>query len=161
MSDFIRMEFFELHTPAGPRRMTRKEIEREYLLGTLAPTSFYDDNGTSRYVDTLVSDQARAEHARLARSAAPGAAAEEEWEQSNCTRGAYIALALFLGGLGIHNFYAKRMQGILQLIMTIFALFFIAQGYVEVAGLLVFVCFLTILIEVCTVEFDGDGCKLR
>jgi TM2 domain-containing membrane protein YozV len=40
-------------------------------------------------------------------------------EVSNKSRGVFILLALFLGGFGIHNFYAGHYgRGILQLICT-------------------------------------------
>jgi len=98
-------KFYEIHTPDGSKRLTREEIERGYLLGTLAPTCFYEHDGAPHYIDTLVSDKARAERARIANPPAaaapparpgrnPGPPNGDEWEKSECSRGIYIGLAL-------------------------------------------------------------------
>ena len=68
---------------------------------------------------------------------------------SDKSRVAYILLGLFLGGLGIHNFYAGRVGcGIAQLLITLI-LGWIGVGLV-ITGLWV-------LIEICTVTTDGNG----
>lgn len=73
-------------------------------------------------------------------------------EKSDKTRIAYILLGLFLGGLGIHNFYVGRTtQGVIQLLMCL------------VTGWLVFpliAVWIWVLIEVCTVDKDAKGKKL-
>lgn len=72
--------------------------------------------------------------------------------QSTKTRVAYILLGLFLGGLGIHNFYAGYTgRGVAQLLITL------------VIGWLVLPLFavgLWVLIEVVTVTQDSDGLRL-
>lgn len=68
---------------------------------------------------------------------------------SDKTRVAYIVLGLFLGGLGIHNFYAGRTtNGIIQLLITV------------CTGWLVFPLFIVgvwVLLEIITVTTDGSG----
>ncbi len=67
-------------------------------------------------------------------------------------RGVYIILGLFLGCLGIHNFYAGyHGRGAAQLIITILL------GWV-IIGLVITV--LWALIEICTVTEDAAGDKL-
>lgn len=76
-------------------------------------------------------------------------------ELSIKSRVAYVILGLFLGGLGIHNFYAGRTGiGIAQLIMWFisFLLSFVAVGLFGFVILWIWA-----LIEVCTVTQDGSG----
>lgn len=66
------------------------------------------------------------------------------------SRVAYIVLGFFLGGLGIHNFYAGYTgKGLAQLLLTIFsaALAFIPLIVVGV----------WVLAEICTVTKDAQG----
>ena len=64
-------------------------------------------------------------------------------------RTAYVLLGIFLGGLGIHNFYAGYTgKAIAQLLITL------------LTGWLVFPLFavgIWVLIEVCTVTQDAQG----
>ncbi len=77
-------------------------------------------------------------HAQLAR------------KKSNCSRVAYIILALFLGGFGIHNFYAGHTKiGLLQLALLLSGACF---GPIPWIVLAVF-----ILIEICVTTTDGKG----
>jgi TM2 domain-containing membrane protein YozV len=65
------------------------------------------------------------------------------------SRAAYIVLGLFLGGLGIHNFYAGRIgSGIAQLLITIFTFWLIIP---------IFIIWLWVIIEVIVVNRDGHG----
>jgi len=65
------------------------------------------------------------------------------------TRLAYILLGVFLGGLGIHNFYAGYTgKGIAQLLMSLFL------WWTIVAPIAVWIW---IIVEVCTVDRDADG----
>lgn len=69
------------------------------------------------------------------------------------SRGIYIILALFLGGLfGVHNFYAGRFTpAIFQLLITL------------IAGWLILPLFLVgiwVIIECCIVKKDGRGVAL-
>lgn len=67
-------------------------------------------------------------------------------------RGIYIILGLFLGCLGIHNFYAGyHGRGAAQLIITV------VLGWFYV-GLIVTAVWA--LIEICTVRHDGNGDRM-
>jgi len=69
------------------------------------------------------------------------------------SRGVYIVLGLFLGGLGIHNFYAGRIgSGIAQLLITIFTFWLIIP---------IFIIWLWVIIEVIVVNRDGRGQPMR
>ena len=64
----------------------------------------------------------------------------------------YILLALFLGGLGIHNFYAGRTNaGLCQLLITLFL------GWLVVPAIAVFVW---LIVDMCTVTTDGNGRRM-
>jgi TM2 domain-containing membrane protein YozV len=68
------------------------------------------------------------------------------------SRGIYIILGLFLGFLGIHNFYAGYYgRGAAQLIITVILGWFLI-GLV-ITGLWV-------LVEIFTVKIDGNGGKM-
>jgi len=68
------------------------------------------------------------------------------------SRGIYIILGLFLGCLGIHNFYAGyHGRGATQLIITILL------GWL-VVGLII--TGIWALIEICSVTQDGNGDKM-
>ena len=65
------------------------------------------------------------------------------------SRLAYILLALFLGFLGIHNFYAGRSgTGLTQLLLTIFT------GWLIAPLVLVLIW---VLVDICAVDADGMG----
>lgn len=70
------------------------------------------------------------------------------------SRGIYIILGLFLGGLfGIHNFYAGRyMPAVCQLVITILTGWLILPlGAVAI----------WVILECCTVRKDGSGVLMR
>jgi len=79
------------------------------------------------------------------------------------SRGAYVLLGLFLGGLGVHNFYAGQFaSGAVKLGLLLFTFVLDAStgfysGFVLVAGVLN--C-LWALIEIIARDTDGDGRKL-
>lgn len=65
------------------------------------------------------------------------------------SRVAYILLGLFLGGLGVHNFYAGYVgRGVAQLLISL------CLGWLLVPLLAVYVW---IIIEICTVDRDVAG----
>jgi TM2 domain-containing membrane protein YozV len=65
------------------------------------------------------------------------------------SRMAYILLGLFLGGFGIHNFYAGRIGcAVTQLLITCFLFWLIVP---------IFIVWVWVLIEICTVRIDGKG----
>ena len=63
------------------------------------------------------------------------------------SRLAYILLAIFLGPLGVHNFYAGYTgKGIAQLLISLISFGFLAP-----------VVFIWNLVEICTVTKDAQG----
>lgn len=63
------------------------------------------------------------------------------------SRVAYIVLAIFLGELGIHNFYAGYVgRGVAQLLITILSF-----------GLLFWISWIWALVELCVMTNDGRG----
>ena len=63
------------------------------------------------------------------------------------SRVAYIVLAIFLGELGIHNFYAGYAgRGVAQLLITILSF-----------GLLFWISWIWALVELCVMTNDGRG----
>lgn len=74
----------------------------------------------------------------------PPAAASPEAPKS---RTAFIVLGIFLGGLGVHNFYAGYTgKAVGQLCLTILTL-----------GYLAIISWLWAIIEVCIIEKDSRG----
>ncbi|WP_161794242.1 NINE protein [Demequina sediminicola] len=72
---------------------------------------------------------------------------------SSKSRVAYVLLGLFLGGLGIHNFYAGRTTtAVCQLLLMILL------GWTIIAAMAVTVW---VIVEVIAVTRDGDGLLLR
>lgn len=65
------------------------------------------------------------------------------------TRVAYILLGLFLGGLGVHNFYAGyTSKAVTQLLLTIFL------WWTIIAPIAVTIW---VIVEVCTIDRDAQG----
>ncbi len=65
------------------------------------------------------------------------------------SRLAYVLLGIFLGHLGIHNFYAGRTgQATAQLLITLFLSWLIIP---------IVIVFIWVLIEVCTVKLGVQG----
>lgn len=76
-------------------------------------------------------------------------AALSQFDKSEKSRVAYILLGLFLGLIGIHNFYAGRFgAAIAQLLITLIIGWFIFP---------LFIIWLWVIIEVCAVTKDGNG----
>lgn len=64
---------------------------------------------------------------------------------------AYILLAVFLGALGIHNFYAGRIKiGMIQLLITLIGGFF-------TVGIAAFAVGIWAIYEAITVKTNGSG----
>jgi TM2 domain-containing membrane protein YozV len=69
------------------------------------------------------------------------------YQRSHKSRTAYIVLGIFLGALGVHNFYAGYVgRGVGQLCLTVLTL-----GYLGI------ISWVWAIIEVCVVEKDGSG----
>lgn len=87
---------------------------------------------------------------REARRPAAPAPASPQMVRTAKSRGVYIILGLFLGGLfGIHNFYAGRYgAAVAQLLIILILGWFIIGIVINV---------LWVLIELCTVTTDGNG----
>ena len=65
------------------------------------------------------------------------------------SRLAYILLGIFLGGLGVHNFYAGyTSKGIIQLLITLLV------GWLVLPAIGVGIW---VIIELCTVTTDAQG----
>lgn len=72
---------------------------------------------------------------------------------SDCKRGIYIILGLFLGSVGVHNFYAGRLRyGAWQ------AFLMVTTGWTIIGAVLI-VAF--VIYELFTVTRDGDGRVMR
>ena len=68
-------------------------------------------------------------------------------------RSTYILLAVFFGGLGIHNFYAGYSgRGIAQLLILIFT------GWLIIPAVAVFIW---VLVEICSVTRDADNIPFK
>ena len=72
------------------------------------------------------------------------------------SRTVYGLLAFFLGGTGIHNFYAKRyVSGVIQLLLS---LCYVCTGSrIEDMFILVIIMVFWVLIEMLVVRKDGNG----
>ncbi|MCI0701207.1 MAG: TM2 domain-containing protein [Planctomycetia bacterium] len=71
------------------------------------------------------------------------------------SRVAYILLGVFLGELGIHNFYAGHTNnGTAQLLITLLS---IPLMCVFIGFFTIFIPFVWKIVDVCTVDRDGDG----
>lgn len=65
------------------------------------------------------------------------------------SRGVYVVLAVLLGGLGVHNFYASRIGvGLVQLAVTV------TLGWMLLPLFFIWIC---AIVEACTVDRDGYG----
>ena len=63
---------------------------------------------------------------------------------------AFVLLGVFLGSLGIHNFYIGRTkQGVIQLLITILS-----------AGMLSLASWIWAIVDICTVNADANGVPL-
>ena len=79
-------------------------------------------------------------------------------QKSDKQRLVYIILALVLGGLGVHNFYAGRsVAGILQLVLFLLSIlsFFLGFGIFILA-----LVYILVIVEICTVTQDGEDLKM-
>ena len=78
---------------------------------------------------------------------------QRELNQPGVSRVGFILLGLFLGGLGIHNFYAGYAgRGITQLLLSISGIFLCFIPNIVV--------FIWNIIELCAVDVDGHGRKM-
>ena len=63
---------------------------------------------------------------------------------------AFVLLGVFLGSLGIHNFYVGRTkQGVIQLLITVLS-----------AGMLSLASWIWAIVDICTVNADANGVPL-
>ena len=85
------------------------------------------------------------------------------------SRTAYILLAFFFGGFGVHNFYAERTgMGIAQLLITLLSVGFLsgisAFGFLSGISSVWFLSGISALIafhEIFTVKVDGKGVPMK
>jgi len=105
-----------------------------------APAAATDASATP---DTSASSSYVSPGAVLFKAPATSAATSKE-PRSRIT---YILLGLFLGFLGVHNFYAGyAKRGLIQLLLTLLTVF-----------IAVFVTWIWAIVEVCTVDRDNNG----
>jgi TM2 domain-containing membrane protein YozV len=63
---------------------------------------------------------------------------------------AFVLLGVFLGSLGIHNFYIGRTkQGVIQLLITVLS-----------AGMLSLASWIWAIVDICTINADASGVPL-
>ncbi len=63
---------------------------------------------------------------------------------------AFVLLGVFLGSLGIHNFYIGRTkQGVIQLLITVLS-----------AGMLSLASWIWAIVDICTINADANGVPL-
>lgn len=82
-------------------------------------------------------------------------------QMPKCSRVVYILLALFLGGLGIHNFVAGyTVRGVVQLVISVVSalLVFCTFGLSSIGLLAVFVW---TIVEIVIVDKDVHGVKMN
>lgn len=93
---------------------------------------------------------------------------DDEYEPRR-SRLIYILLGIFLGSLGIHNFYAGRTApGVAQLLITLVvtpvvfcAGFFVFVIGAAVAAIPYFGVYVWVLVEIVTVDRDGSGRRME
>lgn len=74
---------------------------------------------------------------------------------STKSRAVYIILAIFFGGLGVHNFYAGyKNKGVWQLVLCLVSipLSFVIVGFFTGLALLIWV-----IVDIVTINKDSDG----
>ncbi len=77
-------------------------------------------------------------------------------------RVAYVLLAVFLGHLGIHNFYAGyTSRAVFQLIACLAIIPFLALCSCGVGLILYFPLWIWVVIEACTVTKDANGVDFK
>lgn len=82
-------------------------------------------------------------------------------QMPKCSRVVYILLAIFLGGLGIHNFVAGyTTRGVVQLVIWVVSalLIFCTFGLSAIGMLAVFVW---TIVEIVVVDKDVNGVKMN
>ena len=63
---------------------------------------------------------------------------------------AFVLLGVFLGSLGIHNFYIGRTkQGVIQLLISVLS-----------AGMLSIASWIWAIVDICTINADASGVPL-
>ncbi len=63
---------------------------------------------------------------------------------------AFVLLGVFLGSLGIHNFYiGLTKQGVIQLLITVLS-----------AGMLSIVSWIWAIVDICSINADANGVPL-
>jgi TM2 domain-containing membrane protein YozV len=82
-------------------------------------------------------------------------AAPQAYNATAKDRVAYVLLAVFLGGIGIHNFYAGfTSRGTVQLLVGIF-------GGLITCGIATFGIHIWAIVEAVTVEQDANGVRFK
>ena len=83
---------------------------------------------------------------------------ERELNRSDKSRIAYVLLGLFLGVLGIHNFYAGHAgRGTGQIVLFVLGMML---TFIGIGFLMLLILGIWILVDICSVSTDGDGRQL-
>jgi hypothetical protein len=130
MNYFLRLN----EKQAGPYSI--EQVRLMMRTGQVSKDTLYWEDGLTEWLPlSTLGDEIPAPMPVSAAAFAPPAAPIVE---SRCSRGVYIILGLFLGPLGVHNFYAGRYSaGVLQLMLSALCLgiFKVYKGIAEgVAG---------------------------
>lgn len=144
---------------SGP--YTREDLQRMVRQGAVGGGTLYWENGMSAWQQIAPSNQFRSLHNSTEMSS-PLASIQQYapapvWVQPVFVRPAksrvgFVLLGLFLGGLGIHNFYAGYTgKAITQLLLNLF-LFWTLVVPIGVG--------LWVLIEVITINHDANGVRM-
>ena len=78
-------------------------------------------------------------------------------DMSDKSRVGYVLLGIFLGGLGIHNFYAGRTGTAVTQLIVWFVSFLLSFIFIGIFGFIAL--WIWAIVEVCTVTTDGQGKK--
>jgi len=110
--------------------------------GTISIDTLVWTNGMASWVPL----QQTALASGLATPPAPAATAAPAASGAKSKVG-FILLGIFLGSLGIHNFYAGyNKKGLIQLLVTVLT-----------CGIVSFAMWIWAIVEICTVDKDSDG----
>lgn len=75
------------------------------------------------------------------------------------SRTVYVLLAIFIGDLGIHNFYAGRTgQAVGQLLLTVFGIF---TAIFIIGFVFIFAAWVWAIVDACVVKKDGNGVPFK
>jgi TM2 domain-containing membrane protein YozV len=142
---------FQNNETKGP--YTLNQLKNMWNAGTITSNLQYCEEGQSgRFPLSDLQPMLEPEQQRLSPQSQRLVQQSAQLVRPAKSRGIYIILGLFLGCLGIHNFYAGyHGRGAAQLIITILL------GWLVVG---IIITGIWALIEICSVTEDGNGDKM-